>query len=188
MELVKEEALYVVQHKVTEEKLLRLEKGTRILSFQAGGKKVLMLSFGITVVSMVLKSIFTGKLSMVFAALGAAMLLVFMAAAYVLIKGWSGAKRDIKAKYRENKAEYDKEWEYRFHEDCYEIIGEYERKRLEYENIGRMIDMSGMVVMLEKGDVIRTFMKDDVKKGAAAELCSFLERKSGTTMEHVSVR
>ena len=126
--------------------------------------------------------------SMILAAIGGAMLLIFMAGSYALAKGWAGTKRDIKKKYNENKAEYQKEKEYYFFEDHYEIAGEFEHSRLEYKNIGRMLDMSGMLVFLEKGDVVRFFMKEEVKKGNATELAGFLERMSETKMEYVSVK
>ena len=51
-----------------------------------------------------------------------------------------------------------------------------------------MLDMSGMVVFLEKGDIVRFFMKDEVTKGNAADLVSFLERMSETKLEYVSVK
>lgn len=188
MELAREEALYSVKYRITEEKLLRLERGTRVLGFQNGAKKILT-GFGVVaLICLVVKSFLTGAVSMVLAAVGGAMLLVFMAGTYALAKGWAGTKRDIKKKYNENKAEYQKEKECLFFEDHYEVVGEYEHSRLEYKNIGRMLDMSGMIVLLEKGDVIRFFMKEDVKKGNATELAGFLERKSETKLEYVSVK
>ena len=111
-----------------------------------------------------------------------------MAGIYALAKGWAGTKSDIKKKYNENKAEYQQEKEFLFFEDNYEVVGEFEHSRLEYKNIGRMLDMSGMLVFLEKGDVVRFFMKEEVKKGNATELAGFLERMSETKMEYVSVK
>lgn len=188
MELAREEALYVVNSCVTEEKLLRLERGTRVLGFQNGAKKILTVFGVIALVCLAAKGFFEGVVSLVLAAVGGAMLLVFMAGTYALAKGWTGTKRDIKKKYNENKVEYQKEKEFLFFENHYEIVGEFEHSRLEYQNIGRMLDMSGMLVFLEKGDVVRFFMKDEVKKGNATELAGFLERKSETKLEYVSVK
>lgn len=188
MELAREEALYEVCCCVTEEKLLRLERGTRTLSFQNGAKKILSVFGGIALVCLVLKVFFEGTISMVFAAIGGAMLLGFMAGMYALAKGWVGTKRDVKKKYNENKAEYQKEMEFLFFEDHYEIVSESEHSKLDYTNIGRMLDMSGMLVFLEKGDIVRFFMNEEVKKGNAKELADFLERKSETKLECVSVK
>ena len=186
MELARDDALFMVKARVTEDKLLRLERGTRVLGFQNGAKKILSIFGVIALVCLVAKGFFDGMASMILAAIGGAMLLIFMAGSYALAKGWAGTKRDIKKKYNENKAEYQKEKEYYFFEDHYEIAGEFEHSRLEYKNIGRMLDMSGMLVFLEKGDVVRFFMKEEVKKGNATELASFLERMSETKMEYVS--
>ncbi|MBQ5869046.1 MAG: hypothetical protein IIW68_06955 [Lachnospiraceae bacterium] len=188
MELARDDALFMVKARVTEDKLLRLERGTRVLGFQNGAKKILSIFCVIALVCLVAKGFFDGMASMILAAIGGAMLLIFMAGSYALAKGWAGTKRDIKKKYNENKAEYQKEKEYYFFEDHYEIAGEFEHSRLEYKNIGRMLDMSGMLVFLEKGDVVRFFMKEEVKKGNATELAGFLERMSETKMEYVSVK
>ena len=188
MELAREDALFMVRCRVTEEKLLRLERGTRVLGFQNGAKKVLSIFGVIALICLVVKGLFEGMAALILSAIGGAMLLIFVAGSYAIGKGWAGTKRDIKKKYNENKAEYQKEKEFHFFEDHYEVVGEFEHSRLEYNNIGRMLDMSGMIVFLEKGDVVRFFMKDDVKKGNATELAGFLERMSETKMEYVSVK
>ncbi len=188
MKLAREEALYMVSNRVTEEKLLRLERGTRVLGFQNGAKKILSVFGVIALICLVVKGFFEGMVSLILAAVGGAMLLIFMAGTYALAKGWTGTKRDIKKKYNENKAEYQREKEFLFFEDYYEVVDEFEHSRFEYKNIGRMLDMSGMLVFLEKGDVVRFFMKEEVKKGNAIELAGFLERKSETKLEYVSVK
>lgn len=57
-----------------------------------------------------------------------------------------------------------------------------------YSNLGRILEFTGMLVLVEKGNVVRYFMEEDVEKGTAEELREFLERKSGTKTEFVSVR
>lgn len=188
MELAREDALYVVNASVTEAKLLRLERGTRVLGFQNGAKKILSVFGVIALICLAVKGLFEGMAALLLAAIGGAMLLIFMAGIYALAKGWAGTKSDIKKKYNENKAEYQQEKEFLFFEDHYEVVGEFEHSRLEYKNIGRMLDMSGMLVFLEKGDVVRFFTKEEVKKGNATELAGFLERMSETKMEYVSVK
>lgn len=188
MESTREDVLFMVNCRVTESKLLRLERGTRVLGFQNGAKKILSIFGVISLVCLAVKGFFEGMISLVLAAIGGAMLLIFLAGTYALAKGWAGTKRDIKKKFNENKTEYQRERKYYFYEDHYEVAGEFDHSRLEYKNIGRMLDMSGMVVFLEKGDIVRFFMKDEVTKGNAAELVSFLERMSETKLEYVSVK
>ncbi len=188
METAKEDALFLVRHYVTEEILKRLENGTRLLGMKGSGRKILTGFLVIGIFSLAVKGFFEGMAAMIFSALGGAMLLISFAGFYVITKGWADSKADIKRKYKDNQADYEMEREYHFYEDYYEIVSEFEYARLEYKNIGRMLDMSGMIVLLEKGDVIRFFMKEDVKEGDAGELAAFLERKSETKMEFVSVR
>ena len=45
---------------------------------------------------------------------------------------------------------------------------------MQYKNVGRLIDMSGMYVLVERGNVVRYFMKDDAVQGNSAELAGFL--------------
>lgn len=188
MELVREDAQFVVRHHVTEENLQRLEKGTRLLSTSGSGRKFLTIFLVIALISLAVKGLFDGIPAMLLSALGGATLLISFAGFYVMTKGWMDSKQDMKQKYKDNQADYETEREYHFCESYYEMISEYECARLEYKNIGRMIDMSGMLVLLEKGDVIRFFMKSDVKEGDADEFVAFLERKCETKMEFVSVR
>ena len=188
MELEKNDVLFLVRHHVTEDDLQRLEKGTRLLGLRGSVRKILTVFLIIAIVSLAIKGFFSGIMSMIFSALGGAALLISFAGFYVLTKGWADSKADIKRKFKENRADYEMEREYRFYEEYYEMVSEFEYMRLEYKNIGRMLDMSGMFVLLEKGDVIRFFMKEDVKQGDAVEFAAFLERKCETTMEFVSMR
>lgn len=188
MELRKEgDAKFVLHHRVTEEKLLHLEKGVRILGFQSGGKRIMTAFFALAVICLLLKGFFKGTAGNILAAVGGAMFLAFLAGAYALVRGWMDAKYEIKLKFEADRQNFDIEWEYRFYEDCYEIIGRHERSRVDYRNIGRLIDMSGMFVMVEKGNVVRCFMRNEMEKGDVGELAGFLERKSGMQIEHVSV-
>ena len=187
MEEVKDSTLFLVRHHVTEEDLQRLEKGTRLLGMRGSGRKILSVFLGIGIISLMIKGLFEGMAATIISALGGATLLISFAGFYVLTKGWFDSKNDIKRKYHDNRSDYQTEREYHFGEEYYEVISEFEYARMEYKNIGRMLDMSGMFVLLEKGDVIRFFKKDDVKKGGADELAAFLERKCETKMEYVSL-
>ena len=187
MELIKDDAQFVVCHHVTEDDLQRLEKGTRLLGMRGSGRKILSVFLAIGIISLAVKGFFEGIAMMILSALGGATLLISFAGFYVITKGWFDSKQDIKRKYNDNRADYKMEREYHFYDEYYELISEYEYARMEYKNIGRMLDMSGMYVLLEKGDVIRFFNKADVKKGGAEELAAFLERKCETKMEYVSL-
>ena len=52
----------------------------------------------------------------------------------------------------------------------------------------RQIDMSGMYVLVERGNVVRYFMKDDAVQGNSAELAGFLTEKCHLPMEQITVR
>ena len=188
MELAKDDVLFLVRHRVTEDNLRRLENGTRLLGMKGSGRKFLTVFFVIAIVSLAIKGFFDGMMATILSALGGAMLLISFAGFYVITKGWTDSKADIKRKYKDNHADYEMEREYHFYEDYYEIVSEFEYARLEYKNIGRMLDMSGLFVLLEKGDVIRFFTKDAVKQGDVDAFVAFLERKCETKMEFVSVR
>ena len=188
MELEKDNVLFLVRHHVTEDNLRRLEKGTRLLGMKGSVRKILTVFLVIALVSLAVKNIFDGMMAMILSALGGAALLISFAGFYVLTKGWADSREDIKRKFKENRADYEMEREYHFYEDCYEMVSEFEYVRMEYKNIGRMLDMSGMFVLLEKGDVIRFFMKEDLKQGDAGDFAAFLERKCETKMEFVSLR
>lgn len=188
MELEKDDVLFLVRHHVTEDNLRRLEKGTRLLGMKGSVRKILTVFLVIALVSLAVKNFFDGMMVMILSALGGAALLISFAGFYVLTKGWADSKADIKRKFKENRADYEMEREYHFYEDYYEMVSEFEYVRMEYKNIGRMLDMSGMFVLLEKGDVIRFFMKEDLKQGDAGDFAAFLERKCETKMEFVSVR
>ena len=80
------------------------------------------------------------------------------------------------------------QWEYRFYDDRYEVIGKNEKSRVKYDNVGRLIDMSGMYVIVERGNVVRYFMKDDAVQGNSTELAGFLTEKCHLPMEQLTVR
>ena len=48
--------------------------------------------------------------------------------------------------------------------------------------------MSGMYVLVERGNVVRYFMKDDAVQGNSAELAGFLTEKCHLPMEQIAVR
>lgn len=189
MELWKEEdALFSVSHQVTEQKMLHLEKGVRKLGFQSGGNRILAALFGLGVFTLILGRYLGGIGGQIVAFAGAVCLLFVLAGIYSLAKGWSDAKRQIHLQFSSGKLEGNINWEYYFFENGYEALGKNERSRIRYSHIGRLIDLSGMYVLVEKGNVIRYFMKDDVVKGEPDGLGPFLEEKCGMKMEHVSVR
>ena len=74
MELAREDALYVVNASVTEAKLLRLERGTRVLGFQNGAKKILSVFGVIALICLAVKGLFEGMAALLLAAIGGAML------------------------------------------------------------------------------------------------------------------
>ena len=47
--------------------------------------------------------------------------------------------------------------------------------------------MSGMYVLVERGNVVRYFMKDDAVQGNSAELAGFLTEKCHLAMEQITV-
>lgn len=188
MEKMNDNALYSVRYEITEHMLYRLERGTRILGFKGGARKLLAAAAVIAVICLGIRTFLSGTPAMIMAALGGALMLVAMIGSYSILKGWLGTKRDVKEKYLAYADDYRTVRECRFYEDYYEVSTEMEKTRLEYENIGRILDMSGMYVMLEKGDVLRFFFAKDVKNGEAADFAAFLERKSGTKIEAVTVK
>ena len=80
------------------------------------------------------------------------------------------AKKTIHLQYEAGKKDMNYDWEYRFFDDCYEVIGKNEASRVCYSNLGRILEFTGMLVLVEKGNVVRYFMEEDVEKGTAEEL------------------
>lgn len=189
MELRNEnDARFLVHHQVTEEKLLHLEKGVRKLGFRSGGNKILGGLLLLTVLCLAAGTQLEGFLGMSLKVGGGLAGLAFLAGAYSILKSWSDAKQQIHIQYEAGKKDMNYTWEYRFYEDCYEVVGKNETARVQYSNLGRLLEFSGMLVLVERGNVVRYFMKDDITKGSADEMVSFLERKSGAKLESVSVR
>ena len=189
MELNKEEnARFLVHHQVTEKKLLHLEKGVRKLGFQSGGNRILAGLLAASGIGLAIGLIFDGMVARTFSAIAVVLLLVFAVGVYSIFKAWFDAKKTIHLQYEDGKKDMNYGWEYRFYDDCYEAIGKNEVSRVSYSNLGRILEFTGMLVLVEKGNVVRYFMEADVEKGTAEELKTFLERKSGTKIEFVSVR
>lgn len=189
MELKDEkDALFLVHHQVTEEKLLHLEKGVRKLGFRSGGNKILGGLFILSAAALAAGTQFSGILGLSLRAGGCLLGLAFLAGVYSIFKGWSDAKKQIHIQYEAGKKDFNYTWEYRFYESCYEVIGKNETARVQYSNLGRLIEISGMLVLVERGNVVRYFMKQDIEKGTADDMANFLERKSGAKLEFVSVR
>lgn len=189
MELNKEkDARFLVHHQVTEEKLLHLERGVRKLGFNSGGKRILGGLLAIAIVSLIVSAVFGGMIARTFSIIAIVSFLAFAAGVYSVFKAWYDAKKEIHIQYEAGKKDLNYTWEYRFFENCYEVIGKNEASRVQYSNLGRLLEFSGMLVLVERGNVVRYFMKEDVEKGTADDLAAFLERKSGTKLEFVSVR
>lgn len=91
------------------------------------------------------------------------------------------AKKQIHLQFEAGKMDDNYQWEYRFYDDGYEIIGKNEKSRVKYDNVGRLIDMSGMYVIVERGNVVRYFMKDDAVQGNSTELAGFPHGKMSSS-------
>lgn len=189
MELRNEkDARFLVHHLVTEKKLLHLERGVRKLGFQSGGNKIMAALFGAAVFCLVIRNFVENPVRGTLTAIGILSFLAFCFGFYALIKGWEDARKQIHLQFEAGKMEGNYTWEYRFYDNCYEVIGKNEISRVQYSHVGRLLEFSGMYVLVEMGNVVRYFMKADVVKGDADELAAFLKQKCGKTMEFVSVR
>lgn len=189
MELKQEkDALFLVHHQVTEKKLLHLERGVRKLGFATGGKKILLTLLGLSAVCTVAAGVLDGIVARIIMALDIICVLTLIAGVYSLFRTWFDAKKNIHIQYEAGKNNGNYEWEYRFYETCYELIGKNEAARVQYSNLGRLLEFTGMLVLVEKGNIIRYFMKEDIEKGSGDDFATFLERKSGIKFEFVSVR
>lgn len=190
MELLNEkDAKYIVHHHVTEQKLLHLEKGVRKLGFMTGGNRVITALGGLCLICLLLSVTFSGMIAGTVRAVGLVSAAGVALCLYSLWSGWQAVKRDIHIQYENGKRiEGNYDWEYRFYENCYEIIGKNEMSHVLYSHLGRLMEFSGMYVLVENGNVVRYFMKEDVVRGDADQLAGFLEEKSRTKVEFIKVR
>ena len=184
----KKDALFMVHHQVTEKKLLHLERGVRKLGFATGGKKILLMLLGLSAVCTLAVGVLDGIAARIVMALDIICVLALAAGVYSLLRTWFDAKKNIHIQYETGKNNGNYDWEYRFYENCYEVIGKNEAARVQYSNLGRLLEFTGMLVLVEKGNIIRYFMKEDIEKGSGDDFVTFLERKSGIRLELVSVR
>ena len=189
MELRNEkDARFIIQHHVTEEKLLHLEKGVRKLGFQSGGKRIMSIFLGVFLLCMAAKAIVGGTIGDALMMIGILCAMGFLFGGYALLKGWMDAKKQIHLQFEAGKMDDNYQWEYRFYDDGYQVVGKNEKSRVKYDNVGRLIDMSGMYVIVERGNVVRYFMKDDAVQGNSTELAGFLTEKCHLPMEQLTVR
>lgn len=190
MELRNEkEAKYIVHHQVTEKKLLHLEKGVRKIGFMTGGIRIVTALGGLCVICLLVSAAFDGVVAGAARMVGLLSALGVFLCLYSLWSGWHAVKKDIHIQYENGKRiEGNYDWKYRFYENCYEVIGKNEISHVLYSHIARLIEFSGMLVIVENGNVVRYFMKDDVVLGDAGSLAAFLEGRSGVRMEFVKVR
>ena len=136
------------------------------LGFQSGGNRILAGLLMASVMGMAVGLVFDGMVARTFSAIAVVLFLIFAAGVYSIFKAWFDAKKTIHLQYEAGKKDM----------------------RVCYSNLGRILEFTGMLVLVEKGNVVRYFMEEDVEKGTAEELREFLERKSGTKTEFVSVR
>lgn len=190
MELLNEnDAKYVVHHTVTEKKLLHLEKGVRKIGYMAGGSRIVTALGGLCIICLLVSATFSGIVAGTMWFVGFLSALGVFLCLYSLWSGWRAVKKDVHIQYENGKRiEGNYDWEYRFYENCYEVIGKNEISRVRYSHLARLINLSGMYVLVENGNVVRYFMKDDVTVGEADSLALFLEEKSRVKMEFVKVR
>ena len=176
MELRNEkDARFIIRHHVTEEKLLHLEKGVRKLGFQSGGKRIMSIFLGLFLLCMAAKVVIGGTIGDALMMIGILCAMGFVFGTYALLKGWLDAKKQIHLQFEAGRMEDNYQWEYRFYEDGYEVIGKNEKSRVQYKNV-------------ERGNVVRYFMKDDAVQGNSAELAGFLTEKCHLPMERITVR
>ena len=190
MELRNEkEAKYIVHHQVTEKKLLHLEKGVRKIGFMTGGNRIVTALGGLCVICLLVSVAFDGVVAGAARMVGLLSALGVFLCLYSLWSGWRAVKKDIHIQYENGKRiEGNYDWEYRFYENCYEVVGKNEISHVLYSHIARLIEFSGMLVIVENGNVVRYFMKDDVVLGDAGSLAAFLEGRSKVRMEFIKVR
>ena len=114
----------------------------------------------------------------------------FVFGTYALLKGWLDAKKQIHLQFEAGRMEDNYQWEYRFYEDGYEVIGKNEKSRVQYKNVGRLIDMSGMYVLVERGNVVRYLVKNMVSRirGKFRGACGISDEKCHLPMEQITVR
>lgn len=189
MELLNEaDARYVVHHKVTEEKLLHLDAGVRKLGFYSGGRRILTVLAAAGTAALLTGYALDGIVAAVFFLAGCAGLFCAALGLFSVFYAARNARKTIHAQYGKRKNENHDIWEYRFFDNCYEVIGRYEKSRVQYAHIGRLIEISGMLALVEKGNLVRYFMKSDVTGGSGDELAAFLEQKCGLKLQYVRVR
>lgn len=181
------DALFTVRHRTTQDKLLKLEKGVRKVGFESSGRKFMLTLMVVAVCSLIGALFAGGVFKGVLTAVGGISFIAVVFCFYTLINGWFTAKREIRQKMESEEGSDQYEWEYFFYDKCYEAVGKNETARINYEYLGRLMDFSGLLVLVERGNVVRFFMKDDVADGKGDELAEFLEKKSRLRIEPVRV-
>lgn len=187
MELLKEEPKFVIHHQVTEDKVLRLEKGVRKVGFASGGRRIVLALFGLGVMTLLMKLLLGGIIGALAGIVSGFSFLAFLGCLFSVTNSWFAAKKNIHRQFQEQSDLSRTFWEYRFHDRCYEAIGENEMVRARYSNVTRLMDISGLLVMVERGNVVRYFMAGDAVLGNGGELGAFLTEKCGVSMERIRV-
>ena len=189
MELQREEEVrFEACHLVSEKSLIHLEKGVRKLGFESGGKRMMHIFLGLALICLAARFLFQGVVGDALMVIGTLCTIVYGFGIYILLKAWHDAKKQIHLQFVGGNLEGKSRWTYRFGEDFYEVLGKSEKSRVSYQNVCRLIDLSGMYVLVERGNVVRYFYSQDIQKGSPEELLGFLQKKSGVMTEKTTVR
>ena len=138
MELRNEkDARFIIRHHVTEEKLLHLEKGVRNLVSSPAENASCRSFWGVFLLCMAAKAIVGGTIGDALMMIGILCAMGFLFGGYALLKGWMDAKKQIHLQFEAGKMDDNYQWEYRFYDDGYEVVGKNEKSRVKYDNVGR---------------------------------------------------
>ncbi|MCI8453176.1 MAG: hypothetical protein HFE84_00965 [Lachnospiraceae bacterium] len=188
MEQLKEQdARFIVHHEVTEDKLVHLDKGLRMIGFLSRGRQIVTALCLLSVLTFILAYFADGVLRVVSAAVGLLSFLLAACCLYSFFREGHYAKKEIKRQFANRAGKERACWEYRFYDQCYEVVGRHELSHVKYSYIGRVLNLSGMLVLVEKGNVVRYFMQKDLTKGDGEGLRRFLEEKCQRPVETVRI-
>lgn len=180
-------ARFIVKHQITEENRLKLEKAVRKVGFQYSGRRMFTALFGLGILTLVIALLLTGTMRYAVASISAICLFGCAACVFILMRSWLQAKKEIHRQFAGDKELADAVWEYRFFDSCYEAIGKHEWSQVRYSHIVRMMDCSGLYVLVEKGNVVRYFDRNAITKGDADALADFLRGKCRAPLERIRV-
>jgi len=183
-----EDVKFLVHHQTTEKELFHLEKGMRTLGMRSGGDRILGWVSVFAIFCMVVGRHPDSLFGILFLGLGILCFVVFFVRLYSFFKKRQEAKRQVHLQFEAGGRNGNHTWEYRFYETCYEAIGRNGVTRRQYSDLGRLLEFTGMLVLVERGNLVRYFVEEDVENGTAEELMDFLEERTGLRFEFVPVR